>query len=146
MSTLSGGIDMDGVEDVSAREGQGRVVHITDPSGEPAFYGEGENQKPVTVKIAGSYSPKYRQILDHQTQRMLKRRQSTITREQLAENRAELVAGCILEWDGFLIKGEAFPLTKDNAMTLVKKAEWIRTQLEEAQNDHEGFSKNASAT
>lgn len=139
------GIDLEGVSEVADREGQGRVVHVLGKNMEPAYYTNGDGErKPVTVLIAGSFSALYRQTLDMQTQRMLKKRQATVTTEILAKHRLELVAVCILAWEGFVFGGKPYPLTVPNAMTLLSKAEWIRTQLEEAQNDHEGFSVDAS--
>lgn len=139
---MSSGIDVAGAAKVADREEEGVLVQIRDPQGEPAMVGD----QPVTVRIAGSYSKRYRRIQEGQTQRMLKRRQVALTAEQLTANRVELVAGCILDWSGFTNGGQPYPFSRDNATHLVTVAPWIRDQLEEAQGDHASFSASSSAT
>lgn len=139
---MSKGIDVSGAASVSQREDEGQVVHIRDANGEPEMDGD----KPVTVRIAGTYSRVYRRTQEAQTQRMFKRRQAALTAEQWTANRIELVAACIMEWAGFYNRGQPFPYTKENATLLLTGAPWILTQLEEAQADHAGFSTGSSAS
>jgi hypothetical protein len=140
---MSHGMDIGAADAITAREDEGQAVHIKDyPSGEPAFDGD----QPVMVRIAGSYSKLYRKTQDAQTQRMIKRRQSSLTAEQLAQNRIDLVAACILGWEGFHSGRDAFPHTRENAALLLTKAPWILDQLWEAQQNHEGFSPGSSLT
>lgn len=124
---------------VAAREDEGIVVHLRDEN-------EELSNPPTTVRIAGSYSAVYRRTQDNQMQRMLKRRQMTLTPEQVTRNRIELVATCILGWEGFTNNGQPYPFTKDNAVNLLTQAPWIRQQLEDAQADHASFGGGSSGT
>lgn len=137
------GFDLSRAVSVGQAEDDGQVVHLRDAGGELEF---GDNGQPVTVTIAGSYSARYRKVQDSITQRMLKRKQLTLTPEQLMENRIELIASCVLGWTEIEDDGKPLPCTKDNAARLVRVAPWVRDQLEEAQHDHAGFTKGSSAT
>jgi hypothetical protein len=139
---MSKGIDLDQAGEVTAREDAGITVHIRGADGEPAYQGD----RPVTIRIAGTYSQVYRKTQDQQTRRLLKQRSRDLSPEQLTANRVELVAASILGWEGFTNKGEAYPCTRENAVALLTRAPWIREQLEEAQQDHAGFSGRASAS
>lgn len=136
------GMDIGHAADISSREDAGQLVHMRDAEGELAY----EDGKPVTVRIAGSYSALYRRTQAAQTQRMLKRRQ-TLTPELLEANRIELVAACILpdDWQGWTNAGKPLPYSRDNA-TRIASVPWIQAQLEEAQQDHAGFSPKPSAS
>ena len=140
---MSKGIDIATTGDVTAREDEGTAVHICDESGQAATY---DNDRPVTIRVAGSYSKAYRRRAEAQTQRMFKRRQGTLNAEQWQQNRIELVAACVMSWEGFVNNGQPFPCTKENAVLMLTRAPWILTQLEEAQADHAGFFKGASAS
>lgn len=137
------GIDLSTVGDVAAREDAGQVVHLRDAGGEPIYTGEKQDQ-PVTITVAGTYSTRFRRAQDQLQQRMLKKRQRDLTPELVTANRIELVAAAILEWQGISDKGQPLPCTKDNAIRLLTAAPWIREQLEEAQQDHAGFTRTAS--
>lgn len=126
-----------------AQENEGTVVHLQNVRGEPIMDGD----KPVTVRIAGSYSAPYRKTQAAQTQRLLNKRRQKFTEEEFAANRAELVAACVLEWSGIDGEdGKPLPCTPINALKLVTDLPHVRDQLEEAQADHASFSKPASPT
>lgn len=137
------GFDLSRAASVGQAEDEGQVVHLRDAAGELEYSEDGQ---PVTVTIAGSYSARYRKAQDGITQRALKRKQLTMTPEQLVENRIELVAACVLAWTEIEDQGKPLPCTKENAARLVRVAPWVRDQLEEAQHDHAGFSTGSSAT
>lgn len=136
------GIDISKAPEATAREDAGQVVHIHDEQGEPAY----ENGQPVTVRIAGTYSSLYRRTSEAQQQRQLKQRRTTLTGEQLRKNRIELVAACVLGWDGFTDNGQPFPCTKENAVRLLDTLPWVFEQLEQAQADHQGFFSTSSGS
>lgn len=138
-----GGMDLATVGQAASREDEGQVVHLRDAQGEPAFDAAGQ---PVTVRIAGQYSKLYRRTQAEQAQRLLRQRGQRLTEEQLTRNRVELVAVCILEWQGITNQGQPLPLTKDNASKLLALAPWVREQLEEVQGDHASFFGTSSST
>lgn len=137
------GLDLSTVGEVTAREDAGQVVHLRDPNGEPLYTG-GQHEQPITITVAGTYSTRVRKAQDQLQQRMLKKRQRDLTPEQVTANRNELAAAAILEWQGITDKGAPLPCTKENAIRLFTIAPWIREQLEEAQQDHAGFTGTAS--
>lgn len=136
------GIDLANVGTVADREEIGRVVHLKDDREELAYVGD----QPVTVTIAGSYSKRYRRTQEALTQRMFKRRQVQLTAEQFMANRIELVAACVLDWQGITNNDKPLACTKENATALLTAAPWVLAQLEDAQADHASFSPGSSAT
>lgn len=137
-------MEISGNKSVTEREDEGTVVHVRDASGEPAIYENGTGPKPVTITVAGTYSSKYRRAVDAQRDRMLKQRRASLSGEQLNRQQLELVAACVLSWEGFTAEDKPFPLTKDNAVLLLDNAPWIREQVEEAMGDHASFFQKAS--
>lgn len=142
-----GGIDLTRAGDVSKREDAGQVVHVRDANFEPAYY----NGQPVTITVAGTWSSVYRRTQDAQVQRMIRKKQRDLTAEQLTANRVDLVAACILGWQGLTNgtdrdgKQIPLPFTRENAV-LVAGVPWLREQLEEAQQDHASFSRPDSTS
>jgi len=129
--------------EIAKREDEGVVVHLEDHLGNPLFFGE--EKKPVTVRIAGTYSKRYRTMLRAVRTRGLKQQISKVTAELLEQNEAELVAGCIMEWQGVGENNVAAPCTLENARILVA-APWFIEQLKDAQKDHASFFANSSAS
>lgn len=138
------GFEISNSKSVAEREDEGTVVHIADAVGEKMFYGEGDEKKPVTITVAGTYSATYRRATDAQRERMMKQRRAALTGEQLAKQQLALVASCVLAWGGFVNNDKPFPATKENAMLLFDQAPWIREQVEEAMNDHQAFFPSSS--
>jgi len=138
---MNKGFDIGAAKSVAAQEDEGIVVSVKDAQGAPQFVGE----TPVTITVAGSYSAIYRRALDAQRDRMVKLRRG-LTGEALQRQQLELVAACILRWDGIMNGDKVFPLTKDNAVALLEAAPWIREEVEAAMGDHAGFFKPASST
>ena len=139
---MSHGIDLTQSASVAEREDLGRTVHLKDDRDEPAYEGD----TPVTVTIAGSYSKRYRRTQETLTQRMFKRRQTQLTAEQFMANRVELVAACVLTWEGIRNGDKPLPCSRENATLLLNAAPWILAQLEDAQADHASFSPGSSTT
>jgi hypothetical protein len=129
-------------KEVSHREDEGAVVEIRDPAGEKMYQDDAQS-KPVVITVAGTYSARYRRAADVNRDRMLKQRRNQLDGDQLNQQSLELVAACILSWDGFTadIDGaeQPYPLTKANAVALLAECPWIREQVEAAMNDHASF-------
>ncbi len=130
-------MDIQTIDDV-AREDEGTLVMVKDAAG--------EEQDGVTILVAGTYSTAYRKAVSAQRDRMLRQRRGNLTGEQLERQQLELVAACIIEWDGFTSNGQPFPLSKDNAITLLTRAPWIREQVEEAMSDHASYFTKPAAS
>lgn len=121
-----------------AGEDAGIVVALRDKRGRP--YVVPGTQKPVTIRIAGSYSTRFRRAKEAQTQRLIDRaRRGKNNANDVERANLETLAVCILSWDGIPLE-----LSVTNAMHVLTSMPWVREQLQEAQGDHEGFSLDSS--
>jgi hypothetical protein len=147
MSTpSSGGFNLNQVTPVSKLESEGIWINVHDIEGEEMFYqGEDGTEHPVRIRVAGSYSDRYRRAQEAQTTRALNRRGAKVTGALLAHQRRELAATCTLDWEGFH-DGESFTeCTREKASEMYKMAPWIQEQVEMAMQDHAAFfSSNSS--
>lgn len=133
------GFEISTSKSVAEREDEGVVINVRDANGDELFYGEGAAKKAVTITVAGTYSKTYRRATDAQRERMMKQRRVSLSGDQLAKQQLELVAACVLAWDGFVSNGQPYECTKANVISLLDSAPWIREQVEEAMNDHQSF-------
>lgn len=145
MSTQSG-IRFSTLSEQSAREDEGQRVAITLPDGSPATYtSDAGEAKPVTVTVRGTYSSAYRRALEDQRGRNARLRATQVTGKLLMRNQIEAVVASMAAWDGFFDDaGQPVPLGPESASEVLEKAPWIREQIEEAMNDHAGFSGGGS--
>ncbi len=121
---------------VADREDEGTLVHLRDEMNEKQYQDEAQT-KPVTMQVVGTYSSRYRRLLDAQRDRGLKRRSSTVDGDELEQRTLELIAGCTLGWDGLTVNGQPLPFSKPNAIAILRAMPWIREQIEAAMNDHQ---------
>lgn len=142
---VGGGFDLSTTSDVAAREDDGKWVAIRDSQGEFLTYtpAEGGEKKPVRIRVAGTYSNVYRRATDKQRDRMLRHRRAKLTGAQLNEQQLELVADCVLEWEGFFSGGKPVQCTKLNVVAVLQRAPWIREDVESEMSDHESFFPSA---
>lgn len=131
-------IDLNAGKSVAAREDEGTVVHVRDEIGEKLYQDEAKTL-PATITVVGTYSSRYRRLSEANRDKMLKQRRSQMDGDQLNQQSLELVASCILSWDGFVTVDGPFPYTKANAVALLDACPWIREQVEAAMNDHASF-------
>lgn len=136
------GFNLQSAKPVAAREDDGIVLELRDERGEPMTYGP--DAKPVTVKVAGTYSNHYRRAQERQRDRMMKSARGRLNGDVLQQNLLDLTASCVLAWEGIFDGETPVPCTKDNAVLLLEVAPWLREQIEEAMSDHQGFSKTSS--
>jgi hypothetical protein len=128
--------------EVAAREDAGTVVHVKDESGAKAYYTDGSGaDRPVTIKIAGSYSARARRAQEASRDQMFKLRGVPDGDDATVLALGVLVAS-ILEWDGvFDDNDNPLLLTPDNAFVVLRDMPWVRDQLEAAHNNHAAFFK-----
>lgn len=143
-SPTSTGFDLKSVS--TSNEDAGIEIHVKDASGERMYFGEGEAQRPVTIRVAGTYSKAYRAAVDAQRDRLVKQRRTSLTGEQLGRQQLELTAACVLSWQGFVAGADPCPCTKENVIAVLQAAPWIREQVEETASDHAAFFSTSSAT
>jgi len=142
------GINLDTLKADAALEDVGKLVHINDVDGKPAFYGPADARKPVTIRIAGALSTKYRRAEQAFNAAGSTGRARKNALARLLDWRAiDVTAGCILAWDGFFYDPEEtrpLPMTSENASAVLEAAPYILAQLIEEQGDHAGFFAPAS--
>ncbi len=138
-----GGFDLDTASPVSELEEQGAWIELSGIEGEPLLYGS--ERKPVRMKVAGSYSKLYRKLTHAQTTKAVKRRATKITGELLHKQRLEVIAGCILAWEGFYKGGVELAFNRDNVKVVLDGFGYILEQVEMAIEDHESFTGASSS-
>lgn len=129
--------DLQQSKSIAAREDEGTVVCLTDEQGEAMTVGD--PPRPVTITVAGTYSATYRRATDANRNRLFKRRSATLDGDQVYQQGLELIAACVLAWDGFESAGTPLPMTKANVVAVLDAAPWIRDQVEAAMSDHARF-------
>lgn len=134
------GIDIGASSNVATQEEQGTVIQINDPTDEPVLYGDG---KPVTIRVAGTYSARYRNAQAANRDKLIKRR-AAFNGNTVSKQALDVTAACVIEWDGFFSGGKPFPCTHENVVALLESCPWIRDQVESAMNDHALYFKKVS--
>jgi hypothetical protein len=141
------GIDITLAADAAKVEDEGQVVHLRGRDGELLYFANGtEAQKPVTITVVGTYSTVYRSALNRQRDRLVKMRRAKLTGDMVEEQQLDLMAACVLGWDGFFVGERPVPFTRENVKQVLATVPWIREQVDEAMSDHEGFTKGSSPT
>lgn len=136
--------DVSAQKDVGQREEEGTLVTVKSVTGEVQYYGEGEAKKPVTIRVVGTFSKTYRRANFALRERVRKFR-TMRTSEQQDLHAIELIADCILGWEGITNGDQPFPFTRENAIALLQAAPWVREDVEAAMGDHQGFFSTSSA-
>lgn len=136
--------DLNAGKAVAEREDAGTTIHVRDAAGEKMYQDEA-GTVPVTITVAGTYSTRYRKLMDASGDKSWKKR-GTMEAEDSRRNTLEIIAGCVLGWDGFVASGEPFACNKTNACILLDSCPWIREQVEKAMTDHASFFGQPSAS
>lgn len=135
------GFELTEAQAAVAREEAGQTLHIRNADGSLAFVEDAQapdGRRPVTIRVAGSHAKVFREAYDAQRRQLVQQREP-LTPEQRAQLRLELIASCVLAWDGFTNAGAPFPCTPANAVLLLATAPWIADAVEEAITDHQRF-------
>jgi hypothetical protein len=136
------GFDLAAAKPVAEREEEGREVHVRGADDTPLYYAHDGERKPVTMRVAGTYSARYRRTEEALRDKRLKR--GRYTGEQAERDTLRLHAACVISWNGFFDAGKPIPCTDANVLTVLRAARWIDEQVNLAMNDHEGFSEPSS--
>ncbi|HEY4133506.1 MAG TPA: hypothetical protein VGM50_23000 [Gemmatimonadaceae bacterium] len=136
-------MDIENLSTVS--EDAGTLVHFKDVTKQPMFFGEGDDQKPLTATVAGTFSQRYRDALKRIRSKNLANAHggNELEVDALDDNNLELEVACILAWD-LSSGGKPFPITAANwKAVLAKQPQW-QEQVQAAMNGHSRFF-NASS-
>lgn len=129
----------------SAAEDEGAVVNLKDLSDKPMTYGA-DPEKPVYIKVAGSYSSRAIKADEEFTRKTTKvGRRGGDVNEHIATRGKFILAKCVIEWDGlFTDDGKPIPLSESNAIVVFTVAPWIYEQVLSASMDHERFFEKSA--
>lgn len=139
-------------ESAKVAESRGVWIEIRDLEDEVMTYESpnGEGAPPTTrrvrILVSGTYSSQYRLAFDRQRGKMIAKRRTKLTSQQLTENQRELAAACCLAWEGFFLNGVGYACTPENAVKLFEAAPHIQEQVEEQMQDHASFFRTASTS
>lgn len=128
-----------GAKDVAAQQERGTHVVLRDHLGEAfTWTNEAGDEVECSAVVAGQFSGVYRRAEEQQRDRQLKRRSLQLTGELLARQQIELVAACVMSWD--LRDGDKpIPCSKENVITVLTAAPWMRADIEAAIADPARF-------
>lgn len=105
-----------------------------------------EDGTPMVVHVHGRYSSVYRSVQQAQQNARLKRTarggKLTITSEEIAADRLDLVARCVASWN-ILVNGETPAVDRETVKRVFEKLPWLREQVEDAVEDSQGFLTNS---
>lgn len=138
------GFDLTAAAPVVDLEEQGTLVELTMPDGEVMTYGE--PAAPVTMRVAGTYSKRYKKAERAAANAVLAKKKKKLTDDEQEQRLMQLAAACVIEWHGIFNNGEPLPCTEANAIAVFTAAPWIYQQVLEAMQDHARFFVPSSTT
>jgi hypothetical protein len=121
----------------------GAVLHLKDMAGKLAY---AEDGSPVTIRLAGTDSARWRKANDKIGNDRLERARSgtKASIEELGEENALLVASVTLGWSGIVVDGKPWDFTVDNAKKLYLTAAFVYEQVNDFVGKRANFSPASS--
>jgi hypothetical protein len=136
--------DLSSERDGTAAEDAGIAVIVRKRTGDIATFTKDGETIPATMRVVGTYSKRYREALSAQRKRIFEARRQQVP-DLIESQQVELVADCVLGWEGLTDKGTDIPFTRANAIALLTACPWIREACQEAMGDHAGFTRSSSS-
>lgn len=103
-------------------DAKGAWLHLSDPNGDLLYNTEGG---PVRINLIGPDHPEFRRKVYEKYNAGLrskkKKAPGTETIEQQRDENIEWAVECTLGWEGFSLKGNPLPFTRDNARMVYGK-------------------------
>jgi tRNA splicing endonuclease len=101
----------------------------------------------TTIHLLGIDSDAYKNATKKQQERILKqamrnRNMGGIESAERERMSLDLLASCIVGWDGLELDGQALPFSYDNATRVIEEFPWIREQVDKAVHDRGFFVKS----
>lgn len=126
-------------------EDDGTLVHLKSVTGDLLYDGEGESRTPVTIRVAGTYSERYRKAQKRLKERNIRaaRRNEDFDVDTLDAGSLELEVAAIIEWT-FTSGGQPFPITATNWKALISRQPQWQEQVATAMTDHARFFTTSS--
>ncbi len=121
----------------------GAVMELEHPATGDVLLHEGA---PITITVLGTDSKTWRnKQREYQRQRIAKMSRSKKNVDLLIsdEDACNLLAECTIDWTGIIVDGKAIKFSKDAAVDLYSKYNWIREQVDAFIGDRANFLKTA---
>lgn len=129
------GFDVGAAPDIGAMEDEGVAVELVDLEG---------NDVEATIWMVGSYSNRYVKVTQgQQTARLKRGRNQKLDGAQITKDLRNVVASCVLRWDGFTDAGDPLECNRANAIVVFEKAPHFQEQCAAAMEDHAAFFKKS---
>lgn len=136
---------LDSLQAVGVQEEEGAWVDITHPgTGEPLYLG-GQKEKPLRIKVVGSYSETYRNLVKKQKNELYKNPRRQMDADLSERKELSTLSTCTIEWEGaFDDTGAPIPFSRQNVEAVYSAARFIADQVDTAITDHARFFVKSS--
>lgn len=124
--------ELEGLADL---EEEGVALPMFGKDGEPILGKDGEQ---ATVTVVGGDSKQVRAVQQQVTRRQLRASRTSITPEEIQQNRINEAAAAITGWTGFEDDDGPWPCNKENTRKLMS-APFLLRQVEEGVKAHSTF-------
>ena len=118
--------------DLSASAEQGATLQVRHPV-------SGIELEGVTIKVVGTDSKRFRDILKNKAREQMNRKNKPIDLQKAEKESIEMLAACTLGWTGISEGGTELQFSTENAIMMYKKYLWLREQVDEFMNDRANF-------
>jgi hypothetical protein len=122
-------LDLNTVAKEIAADDAGQVVKLVDRTDEAYLDSAGQ---PCTMTVLGAYAKAVRAAQDANLRRMLKRRSTKASPEDILDSRLAVAVAAVVAWSGIEAEGKPVPFTPANVRALLVAAPWLLDQVEEA--------------
>lgn len=133
---------LSGVQQVVDRAEEPTRVMLRHASGETLYTmavgAKDADPVPAYADVVGKLSKAYRRVEQAQADRMLRRRQTSLTAEGLAEAEIERLSACVVGWN-LTDNGAELPCTSQNVRAVMSTAPWIKEEIAQAVGDTARF-------
>jgi hypothetical protein len=119
--------------DLQPSADQGSDLHLEHPvTGEKLYFGEADDRKPMTIRLVGRDSKRFRRKEAEILNRTMAKQSRKASVESSEENGIELLAACTIGWSGIAFGGEEVAFSEKAAAELYAKPgyKWIREQVD----------------
>jgi hypothetical protein len=139
------GFNLGDADRVLELEEAGIDVHMKGVDRKPLFYQNGKGAKPVTWKIAGRYSDRFRRAEEEANRIRAEKGGDPFDRAVQLEDQIERASRMVISWEG-VVEGDGTPVRCEAARVraILERYPWTLPQVVEGMGNHAGFLANAS--
>lgn len=142
-ASVVGGLDLGALDAANQLEEDGLDVHLKGPDGAPLYFQVGEEKKPVTWRVYGSYSKHFKKLEEDR-----RTRREGMTRREIIEDQAgdllEVAVRMSCGFSGIVQDGAPVDPGPATYRTILPRYPGIRSQVVDGIYDHAAFFRAAS--